>query len=34
MAFVVRSGKIAEIDIIRDPERLRQLDLTVLEDSF
>jgi RNA polymerase sigma factor (sigma-70 family) len=32
MAFVVSSGKIAEIDIIRDPERLRQLDLTVLDD--
>jgi RNA polymerase sigma-70 factor (ECF subfamily) len=32
MAFVVRRGKIAEIDIIRDSERLRQLDLTVLDD--
>jgi RNA polymerase sigma-70 factor, ECF subfamily len=32
MAFVVRSGKIAEIDIIRDPERLRMLDLTLLDD--
>lgn len=32
MAFVIKSGKIAEIDIIRDPERLRHLDLTLLDD--
>ncbi|MHB8813156.1 MAG: sigma-70 family RNA polymerase sigma factor [Steroidobacteraceae bacterium] len=32
MAFVVSNGKIAEIDVIRDPERLRQLDLTVLDE--
>lgn len=32
MAFTVSGGKIAEIDILRDPERLRQLDLTVLDD--
>src|SRR5262245_10880900 len=31
LAFTVRDGKIAEIDILRDPERLRQLDLTVLD---
>jgi RNA polymerase sigma-70 factor, ECF subfamily len=31
MAFTVRGGKIAEIDILRDPERLSQLDLTVLD---
>jgi hypothetical protein len=31
MAFTVRGGKIVEIDILRDPERLSQLDLTVLE---
>jgi RNA polymerase sigma factor (sigma-70 family) len=31
MAFTVRDGKVAEIDILRDPERLSQLDLTVLE---
>src|SRR5215831_8290213 len=31
MAFTVRSGKIVEIDILRDPERLSQLDLTVLD---
>ena len=30
MAFTVRGGKIAEIDILRDPERLSQLDLTML----
>src|SRR5262249_29910653 len=33
MGFTVRDGKIAEIDILRDPERLSQLELTVL-DSF
>jgi RNA polymerase sigma factor (sigma-70 family) len=31
MAFTVRGGKIAEIDILSDPERLSQLDLTVLD---
>jgi RNA polymerase sigma-70 factor, ECF subfamily len=31
MAFTVRRGKIAEIDILRDPDRLSQLDLTVLD---
>src|SRR5262245_22381332 len=31
MAFTVRDGKIAEIDILRDPDRLSQLDLTVLD---
>jgi RNA polymerase sigma-70 factor (ECF subfamily) len=30
MAFTVRGGKITEIDILADPERLSQLDLTVL----
>jgi RNA polymerase sigma-70 factor (ECF subfamily) len=30
MAFTVRSGKISEIDILRDPARLGQLDLTAL----
>jgi RNA polymerase sigma factor (sigma-70 family) len=28
MAFTMRGGKIAEIDILRDPERLGQLDLS------
>jgi hypothetical protein len=31
MAFTVRGGKITEIDIVSDPERLNQLDLTVIE---
>ena len=31
MAFTVRGGKITEIDILADPERLRQLDLTMLD---
>ena len=29
--FRVASGKIVEIDILADPERLDRLDLTVLE---
>jgi len=29
--FTVRGGKIAEMDILADPERLRQIDLTVLD---
>jgi RNA polymerase sigma-70 factor (ECF subfamily) len=28
-AFTVRDGKIVEIDILADPARLRQLDLTI-----
>ena len=32
MAFVVSDRKITEIDILREPERLRQLDLAVLDD--
>jgi RNA polymerase sigma factor (sigma-70 family) len=32
MGFTVRDGKIVEIDAVTDPERLRQLDLTVLDD--
>ena len=32
MGFTVRHGKIVEIDILDDPERLRQLDLTVLDE--
>lgn len=31
MGFTVRDGKIAEIDVLADPERLRQLDLTAFE---
>jgi RNA polymerase sigma-70 factor (ECF subfamily) len=30
VAFTVRGGKIAEIDILGDPERLRRLDLSAL----
>ncbi len=32
MGCTVRDGRIAEIDILADPERLRELDLTLLED--
>jgi RNA polymerase sigma factor (sigma-70 family) len=31
-AVTVRGGRIVEIDILADPERLEQLDLTVLDD--
>jgi RNA polymerase sigma factor (sigma-70 family) len=31
-AITVRDGKIVEIDILADPERLRRLDLSMLED--
>jgi RNA polymerase sigma-70 factor (ECF subfamily) len=31
-AITVRGGKIVEIDILADPERLRLLDLTILDD--
>jgi RNA polymerase sigma factor (sigma-70 family) len=30
-AFTVRGGKIVEIDILADPERLRRIDLTILD---
>jgi len=30
-AFTIRGGKVVAIDILADPERLRQLDLTVLD---
>ena len=30
--ITVRGGKIVEMDILADPERLRQLDLTILDD--
>ena len=32
MAFTVTRGKIVEIDVVADPERLGQLDLEVLDD--
>jgi RNA polymerase sigma-70 factor, ECF subfamily len=31
MAFTVKGGKIAEIDVLGDPERVSQLDLTALD---
>jgi RNA polymerase sigma-70 factor (ECF subfamily) len=31
MAFTIRGGKIVEIDILHDPERLGQLDLSTLD---
>lgn len=31
MGFTVRAGRIAEIDVLADPERLRRLDLGVLD---
>jgi RNA polymerase sigma-70 factor, ECF subfamily len=31
MAFTVRGGKVVEIDAIVDPERLRKLDLSILD---
>jgi hypothetical protein len=33
LAFTVRGGRIVEIDILSDPERASQLDLTALEDD-
>ena len=30
-AFTVRGGKIVELDILVDPERLAKLDLTILD---
>jgi hypothetical protein len=30
--ITVRDGKIAEIDIVADPERLGRIDLTILDD--
>jgi RNA polymerase sigma-70 factor (ECF subfamily) len=32
IGFTVAHGKIAEIDVLADPARLRELDLAVLED--
>jgi len=31
-AFTVRGGKIVEMDFLVDPARVRELDLTVLDD--
>ncbi|HYY80631.1 MAG TPA: RNA polymerase subunit sigma-70, partial [Actinomycetes bacterium] len=32
MGFTIAGGRIVEIDILADPERLRQLDLAMLDD--
>jgi hypothetical protein len=32
MGFTITQGKIAEIDILADPARLRQLDLAALDE--
>jgi hypothetical protein len=32
LAFAIRNGKIVTINVIADPARLRQLDLTALDD--
>ena len=32
MAFTVSSGKIVEIDVITDPERVRRIDVAALTD--
>jgi RNA polymerase sigma factor (sigma-70 family) len=31
MGFTVRNGRIVEIDVLADPDRLRQVDLTILD---
>ncbi len=33
MGFTVRGGKIVEIDVLADPERLRRIDLAALDRS-
>jgi RNA polymerase sigma-70 factor, ECF subfamily len=32
VGFTIRRGKIVEIDVLADPDRLRQLDLAILDD--
>jgi hypothetical protein len=32
LRFTIMHGKIVEVDVIADPERLRQLDLAVLDE--
>jgi RNA polymerase sigma-70 factor (ECF subfamily) len=32
LGFTVRDGRVVELDVVGDPERLRQLDLSVLDD--
>jgi hypothetical protein len=31
LRFTIKDGRIAEIDVVADPERLRQLELAVLD---
>jgi RNA polymerase sigma-70 factor (ECF subfamily) len=33
IGFTVAAGKITEIDIVMDPDRLQQLDLSALDDQ-
>ena len=33
LRFTITGGKIAQVDVIADPEHLRQLDLAVLDDG-
>jgi len=33
LSFTIERGKIVQVDVIADPERLRQLDLAVLDDG-
>jgi RNA polymerase sigma-70 factor (ECF subfamily) len=32
MGFTIRAGRIVEIDLLADPVRLSQLDLSMLDD--
>ncbi len=32
LGFTISGGKIVEIDVVADPEHLRQLELVVLDD--
>ena len=32
LGFAIRGGRIVEVDVVADPERLRRLDLSVLDD--
>lgn len=32
LCFAFKNGKVSEIDVVADPERLKQLDLVILED--
>ena len=31
-SFIVRGGRIVAIDVLADPDRLRELDMTILAD--